>query len=57
MVTDNYGNLVDATTAEALSARLDVGDERMTRIEGGRANHPSEYHQGTPIFEPWRAKL
>lgn len=34
MVTDNYGNLVDAATAESLSARLDAGDERMTRIEG-----------------------
>lgn len=34
MVTDNYGNLVDAATAESLSARLDAGDQRMTRIEG-----------------------
>lgn len=35
MTTDDYGNLVDATTAGTLRERLDAGDERMTRIEGG----------------------
>lgn len=35
MTTDDYGNLVDATTAGTLRERLDAGDARMTRIEGG----------------------
>lgn len=39
MVTDNYGNLVDATTVEALAGRLDQGDERMTRIEDDLAKN------------------
>ena len=56
MIQDDYGNLVDGATVKTLTQRLDQGDERMTRIEGDRANHPSEYRQGTPIFER-RAKL
>ena len=39
MVTDNYGNLVDATTVEALADRLDLGDKRMTRIEDDLAKN------------------
>lgn len=34
MIQDDYGNLVDATTAGTLRERLDAGDARMTRIEG-----------------------
>ena len=39
MITDDYGDLVDATTVQALSDRLNAGDERMTRIEGDLAKN------------------
>lgn len=39
MIQDDYGNLVDAATADTIRERLDAGDARMTRIEGDLATN------------------
>lgn len=33
MIQDDFGNLVEATSASAIHRRLDAGDSRMARIE------------------------
>ncbi|BEP92497.1 hypothetical protein GmRootA79_08810 [Acidovorax sp. A79] len=33
MIQDDFGNLVDLTTAATIHARLDDGDQRLSRVE------------------------